>query len=344
MLAWMRRLAAMLLVFVASAAHAQFGERIDVVRILLDIRVTNINGDAIANLKPADFDVRVGGKRAEVEAVEWVDESSSLLVDESSSPTQPLDDSTTRRLGRLFVIFVQTDFARNNVRVAGQMGFLPFAEKLLDSFHPDDRIAVLQFDSHLKLRLDFTNDKEDVMNALKASLRIDQPPQPPIVPEPSLASRLNREDMKKAADSEAGLLVVGNALRSIPGPKTLLLLGWGLGRLSGGAVHMTKTYQYAREALDAARTAIFTIDVPHVDYHDLELGLQRAAEDTGGLYVKTYRFPQIAIERLQRTLAGHYEITLVRPKELKNGVHDLVVRVKRRGAVVLAPTSFKDRQ
>ncbi|HJQ36406.1 MAG TPA: hypothetical protein VKB93_04655, partial [Thermoanaerobaculia bacterium] len=326
-------------VLVASAAHAQFGERIDVVRILLDMRVTTINGDAIGDLTPADFDVRVGGKRAEVESVEWIDESSSYRVDESSG-----DVVIEQRAGRLFVVFVQTDFARNNVRVAGQMGFLPFAEKLIDSFNPEDRIAVLQFDSHLKLRLDFTNDKEDVMAALKDSLRIDRPPQPPVVPEPSLASRLDREDMKKAADSEAGLLVVGNALRSIPGPKTLLLLGWGLGRLSGGAVHMTKTYQYAREALDAARTAIFTIDVPHVDYHDLELGLQRAAADTGGLYVKTYRFPQIAIERLQRTLAGHYEVTLVRPKELKSGVHDLVVRVKRRGAVVLAPVTYKDRQ
>ncbi len=329
---------------VATTAHAQFGERIDVVRILLDVRVTTINGDAIANLKPADFDVRVGGKRADVESVEWVDESFSGAAGSQPAEEDREAESPPLHTGRLFVVFVQTDFARNNVRVAGQMGFLPFAEKLIDSFNPGDRIAVLQFDSHLKLRLDFTNDKDDVMAALKDSLRIDRPPQPPIVPEPSLASRLNREDMKKAADSEAGLLVVGNALRSIPGPKTLLLLGWGLGRLSGGAVRMTKTYQYAREALDAARTSIFTIDVPHVDYHDLELGLQRAAEDTGGLYVKTYRFPQIAIERLQRTLAGHYEVTLVRPKELESGVHDLVVRVKRRGAVVLAPTTHRDRQ
>lgn len=333
----MRYLVAILLI--AGAAQAQFGERIDVVRIVLDVRVTNGGGEPIANLAPADFNVRIGGQRAEVESVEWIDESvASVVLDERA----PEEVRVPR--GRLFVVFVQTDFARNNVRVAGQMGFLPFAEKLIDSFNPDDRIAVVQFDSHLKLRLDFTHDKDDVMAALKDSLRIDRPPQPPVVPEPSLASRLNREDMEKAADSESGLLVVGNALRSIPGPKTLLLLGWGLGRLSGGAVHMTKTYQYAREALDAARTAIFAIDVPHVDYHDLELGLQRAAADTGGLYVKTYRFPQIAIERLQRTLAGHYEVTLLRPKELNNGAHELDVRVKRRGAIVLAPATWMERR
>ena len=343
MLCPMRRLAAVLMAFAASAAHAQFGERIDVVRIVLDIRVTNVSGAPIANLAPADFDVRIGGKRAEVESVEWIDETSGAAAASAAEDVEP-GGRERPPLHRLFIIFVQTDFARNNVRVAGQMGFLPFAEKLIDSFNPGDRIAVMQFDSHLKLRLDFSDDKDDVMAALKDSLRIDQPPQPPTVPEPSLASRLNREDMKNASDSETGLLVVGNALRSIPGPKTLLLLGWGLGRLSGGAVRMTPTYQYAREALDAARTAIFAIDVPHVDYHDLQFGLQRAAEDTGGLYVKTYKFPQIAIERLQRTLSGHYELTLLRPKELQNGSHDLEVRVKRRGAVVLAPTTYIDRR
>jgi len=61
------------------------------------------------------------------------------------------------------------------------------------------------------------------------------------------------------------------------------------------------------------------------------------------LYVKTFRFPQIAVERLQRTLAGHYEIELRRPIDLEAGTHKLNVRVKRRGAVVLAPSTYIDR-
>jgi len=345
----MRRLTAMFLVFAAGAAHAQFGERIDVVRILLDIRVTDASGNAIADLTPADFNVTIGGKRAEVESVEWIDDVAvedrhpCLSCEETGQAGEAGQAGLPVLHGRLFVLFVQTDFARNSFRVAGQMSFIHYAEQMIDAFAPNDRVAVMQFDSHLKLRLDFTDDKEQVRAALRDTLLINVPPAPPVVPEPSLASRLDRDAMLHANDSETGLLIVGNALRSIRGPKTILLLGWGLGRLSNGIVRMTRTYDIAREALDAARTAIFAIDVPQADYHDLEVGLQQAAADTGGLYVKTFRFPQIAVERLQRTLAGHYEIELRRPIDLEAGTHKLNVRVKRRGAVVLAPSTYIDR-
>src|SRR6185503_4202794 len=223
----MRRLAAILAVLAASAAHAQFRERIEVVRIVIDVRVTDYSGNAITDLKPADFDIRIGGKRAEIEAVEWINDSgaaaASAAEDEPGGRERPPLHS-----GRLFVLFIQTDFARNSFRVGGQMSFMRYAEELIESLAPEDRVAVLQFDSHLKLRLDFTSDKGDVINELRNALRIDRPPEPPIVHEPSLASRLVREDMRKAPDSETGILVVANALRSIPGPKTMLLLGWGL--------------------------------------------------------------------------------------------------------------------
>src|SRR6185436_10509160 len=107
----MRRLAALLAALIASAAHAQYGERIDVVRILLDVRVTNMNGEPLADLTPADFNVRIGGKRAEVESVEWIDETFAVSIDD------PQEERVVEvRRGRLFVVFVQTDFARNNVR------------------------------------------------------------------------------------------------------------------------------------------------------------------------------------------------------------------------------------
>src|SRR6185436_11802376 len=208
MLCRMRRPAAVFLLFVAGAAPAQFRESIDVVRIAVDFRVTDSRSNAIRDLTPADFDVRIAGKRAEVETVEWVDdvESSSRRVDESTSTT-PLDDSATRSLddsppGRLFIFFVQTDFARNAIRIGGQLNFLRYAEKMIEDFAPQDRVAVMQFDSHLKLRLDFTGEKEQVLSALRDTILINHPPRPPVVPEPSLASRFDFEDARRATDSE----------------------------------------------------------------------------------------------------------------------------------------------
>ena len=270
-----------------------------------------------------------------------------------SQRTEPsLDDSTvqqttSRRLedspGRLFVVFVQTDFGRNHERVTGQMHFEQFAEEMIDALQPEDRVAVFSFDSHLKFRLDFTDNKSAVQAAIRDSMLVNEPPWPQIVPNPALAKRLDPKEMREAPDSETALILIANALRPIDGPKTMLLIGWGLGERVGNMVTMRPKWPIARRALDASRVSIFALDTTFADYHDLEIGLQHAAKSTGGFYAKTHEFPRIAIDRLQRTLTGHYELELRRPEELKPGTHELEIQVKRRGVTVLAPSSWRDR-
>ena len=334
----------MLAIALCAVLTAQLQETITVSRVVVDARVTEYGGEPIADLTAADFEVRIGGKKAVVESAEWMDDTVGgwqLAVDGSPAPTpnsrQP--PTANRQPGRLLVLFVQTDFARDSWRTQGQMKFMQHYERLLETLLPEDRVAVFSFDSRLKFRLDFSSDRDAIREALRETLFINTPPEPPIVPSPSIASRLDREDMRRAAHSETGLLVVANALRSIPGPKTLLLLGWGLGERTLGGVSMKRQWGPARVALEAARVSIFALDTTDADYHDLEVGLIAAAEQTGGFYAKTHVFPHVAIERLQRTLSGHYELTLRAVDDLKPGTQNLTVRVKRRGAIVLAPTS-----
>ena len=348
MVSWltMRRLAALLLALtVAVPLLAQFRESVTVARILLDVRVTDFGGDAILGLEPQDFEVTIGGKKAEVLSATWVPESSgSQVVELDESPDNPTTGQPDNPPPRLFVFFIQTDFGRATERIRGQMHFFKYAEQLLEMLEPEDRVAVFSFDSHLKFRLDFTSDKEQILSAMRDAITINNPPPPPVVPNPSVASRLDREEMKKAADSEAALIIVGNALRHIPGPKSLMLMGWGLGEMTiSGGVRMKWRYKLARRVLEAARVTIFSLDTTMADYHTLEAGLGKAAEDTGGFYAKTHIFPRQALERLRRTLAGHYELELRRPDDLKPGTHELTVRVKRRGVYVLAPGSWMDR-
>ena len=330
----MRLLALAVLLAGAAAANAQYGESITVARILIDVRVTALDGEPITGLAAGDFTVTIGGKRAEVESVTWVDDVTPRAETPSAAPAPR---------GRLLVMLVQTDFARHPTRTRGQLNFLRYADAMVGELAKEDRVAVLQFDSHLKFRLDFTSDKSAVRAALQQTILIDRPPPPPPVEAPSLASALDPERMRRAASPETALLLIANALRTIDGPKTLLLLGWGLGVRNPSGVRMRSSYIHARRSLEAARTSIFALDTTHADYHDLELGLRTAAEDTGGFYAKTHLFPQIAVDRLQRTLAGHYELELRRPRGLVPGTHDLDVRVKRRRVMVLAPTSWMDR-
>jgi VWFA-related protein len=331
----------------AVLAAPQLQETITVSRVVVDARVTQHDGEPVTDLVSSDFDVRIAGKKAVVESVEWIPDTvggwqlavdgSTPALDASSDSRQP--PTANRQPIRHIILFVQTDFARNNWRTQGHMKFLMYADELLATFEPEDRIAVLSFDSHLKFRLDFSTDRAAIRDALRQTIFVDEPPPPPVVPSPSLAAHLDRKAMRKAAESETGLLLVANAIRSIPGTKTILLLGWGLGQRTAAGVSMRRRWKETRAALDEARVSLFALDTTDADYHDLQIGLIAAAEQTGGFYAKTHLFPHLAIERLQRTLSGHYELTLRAGEELEPGAQELTVRVKRRGATVLAPTT-----
>lgn len=335
----MRRLTTGLLILFATAVHAQYEESITVERILIDVRVTNASGDPITDLTKDDFDVRIGGRPASVESVEWIRDAGGFgPTDDDDAALEP--DAPEDRRGRLFVVFIQTDFTRNSSRVRGQLHFQTFAENMIEALEPEDRVAVFSFDSHLKFRLDFESDTSKIQSAMREAIMVNEPNAPPLVPNPSLASRLDREEMRSAPDSETALIIVGNALRAIEGPKTMLLIGWGLGQRAGSMVTMKPKWPIARRVLEAARVSIFALDTTDADYHDLEIPMAAAAEATGGFYAKTHVFPSVAINRLQRTLVGRYELELRRPPGLSRGTHTVDVRVKRRGVKVLAPGSF----
>jgi VWFA-related protein len=217
------------------------------------------------------------------------------------------------------------------------------ADDWLEWLDPEDRVAVFSFDSHLKFRLDFTSNKDHIKDAMQQALLTDDPPWPRIVPMPALAKRLDPAELKKAGSPEAALIIVANALRPIPGPKSLILFGWGLGHLVGKHVTMGPDYGAARLALESARVTVFSLDTTFADSHSLEVGLEQAAADTGGFYAKTHEFPTIAYERLQRTLSGHYELEVKKPQTGNKGVHSIDVQVGRKGAYVLARSSYAEK-
>ena len=331
----------------ATSAPAQVQEHITVERIIVDARVTDDRGNPITGLKAADFHVRVDGKPASVESVEWIPETAAArelanidaaIADVNTSLEQPAPR------GRLLIFFYQTDFARNSVRVAGQMQAVVNANDWLDWLDADDRVAVFSFDSHLKFRLDFTSDKDHIKDAMERAILTDEPPPPRIVPMPALSKRLDRDEMRKAASPEAALIIVANALRPIPGPKSIILFGWGLGHLTPSGVMMESKYVAARQALESARASVFSIDFTQADYHSLEAGLGQVAGDTGGFYAKTYHFPKIAVDRLQKTLAGHYELEVRKPDTRVRGTHTIEVEVpSQKRATVLARSTYIDR-
>jgi hypothetical protein len=145
----------------------------------------------------------------------------------------------------------------------------------------------------------------------------------------------------RAYSMEAVLALVGQALEPLPGSKSVVLIGHGFGELLGGAVHFEPAYAEARRALQAARAAVFCLDVTDADSHTLEAGLELTAEDTGGFFARTYLFPALAMARLAGALSGHYVLFVEVTAPANRKVHDLEVDlVGVDGGRVLAKRSY----
>lgn len=333
----------------AAAARAQeeapqperprFAERVSVARVLMDLRIVDGRGGPIVGLGKDDVRVRVDGKPATVESLRWI------------SGTQPYAEGLTPELaaasgqaaapaGRLLVFFFQKDLSQAS-RVSGLLRMKERAAELLRTLQPEDRVAVASFDSQLRLWTDFTTDRARVRRIVERSILFEEPPAEVTGTFPSLAESYDREAARRAATAEAAFTVLARALAPLPGTKSLAFFGWGLGVMSAGSVEMRPEYATAMRALRDARVAVFSLDITDADSHSLEVGLERMASDTGGFYVKTHLFPDLAIERLERALAGHYALAIEKPL-LPPGRHDVSVDVIGRKGTVLTTATYVD--
>lgn len=327
--------------WVASAAVAQqprFTETVEVERVLVDARVVDRRGQPIRGLTARDFRVEVDGQPARLESLHWVsagDPYPEGLDPEAAGVPKSIS-------GRLIVFFFQKSLDPS--RIGGLIKMQRRAAQLLDTLGEEDRVAVVSFDSHLKLWVDFTNQRPRVRQIIEHSVLHQDRPQPiRAFYFPSLAEHFDAAAAKQAATPERGLEVLARALKPLPGPKALVFLGWGLGEMRGRfGVRMIDDYEPARRALIASRTSVFALDVTDADAHSLEVGLELTAQDTGGFYAKTHLFDHAAFTRLEGALAGHYVLAIVRPPGERPGSHRLSVKLPGHQGEVLAGASYEN--
>ena len=314
---------------------ATFRETLTVALSTYRVRALEQDGSPVLGLRPEDFRVRVGRKDAPVVAVDWMAAGQSYGSD---LPPEVLAQTglTVAPPGQLLVFFVQAGL--HSSRMRGQLRQVPRARDLLGTLGRDDRVAVVSFDSHLKLRLDFTRDFHAVEEALADSIRFGK--LPPLLKAgryPSLARSFDAAAAKKIATAEAALEFTANALYPLLGDKTMVFIGWGLGDYTDGGVRYGLDYDRARAALAAARTSVFVLDISEADYHTLELGLQQIARDTGGTYERVFRRGTIATRRLARTLSGYYLVSFEREVSGKEKEKSVRITLRdRRGELIVS--------
>ena len=326
----------------ADDSQERVRESVTAERVVVDVRVIDNLGNPVAGLGAPDFSLRVDGRPVPIESVEWIPggpvPASPLPAVDAAAP--PAEEPPAAR-GRLVVLFFQTDYEFS--RITGQMRMIRQALTFLDGCGPEDRLAVLSYDSRLKLRQDFTRDRDKLRRAIRRTLYSDDAPDPPPGEFPSLAASLDFAAARRASLPEHALRVIGQGLSALPGSKSLLYFGWGLGNFdSMMGLILDHNYGLARAALLRSHTSVFVLDVTTADFHSMEGGLEAIAGDTGGLYVKTHVFPGFAMQKVARAISGEYLLSFVRPP-LRRGWHDMSIRVPgHRQATVLARPDYSD--
>lgn len=336
-------LAALLSPQIASAQDPrladQFGEEITVALISMTVRAVDGRGHPITGLGPEDFRVRVGKKEVPVVGVDWFSSA------EPAPPVPVVEDAPavpaaeTRPAGKLVVFWVQADL--DPTRISGQLRLRPYTEELLETIHPADRMAVISFDSHLRLRQDFTRDREAVFAAIDRGMLFGDSEMGPGSGEVSLAGSFDFEAAVAAASPERGLELTAEALSELPGEKIIVYLGWGMGRFGSFGVQMTPAFYPAVRALRRADIPVFVLDVTSADYHSLEVGLEAVAHATGGTYQKTNVLAGLATDFLANAISGHYVLTIDPASVTSRGGPVTVELRNRKGSVITRPVTLR---
>jgi VWFA-related protein len=336
-----RGLAAAIVVWGAGVVAAsqdtqppRFANRVEVPRRIVDARVLDDMGQPVPGLGADDFSVRIDGRPARVESATWVGSGAGAAAATPHAALPADGESAAIPRGRLIVFLFQKDL--EPVRIVGLMRMLLKAQAFLDGLSGDDRVAVLSFDSHLKIWLDFTNDRARLRRVLERGILLESPA--PIDEEParvSLTRRLTQAEGRRTYPIEKGLRVIAEALEPLTGSKSIVLFGHGFGRYGAGGVTMEAEYDAAVVALRESRTSVFSLDVTQADYHSLEAGLKLVSAGTGGFYERTFMFPDRAMRRLTGALAGHY-VLIVEPNDQNADGAKLEVKLTRGKGMVLA--------
>jgi len=318
----------------------RYVERVEVARLIVDARVLDDHGDPITGLTADDFKVTVDGTPMRVETATWVGGGDTRADAAATAPARPRDEDAPADRGRLIVFLFQKDF--DSSRLRGLMRMLLKSRGVLDTLAPGDRIAILSFDTRLEIWTDFTGDRERLDRILSHDLLLQRPPAVSASQPPSIVERLPPDRAARTYGIERALELIGEALEPLPGSKSLVLIGYGFGQLGLTGVTMDNNYGSARQALVDARTSVFSLDVTDADYHSLEAGLQIVSEQTGGFYVRTHLFPDIAMRRLAGALAGYYTLLVEKP-DSQRAVRDIRTELTRRTGRVLALTNVSER-
>jgi VWFA-related protein len=355
-----------------------FGVGVDLVAV--DVSVVDATGRPALGLGPDDFEVKVDGRPRPVVSAEYVgrelEPGTAAPPARAPSASFSTNEGEAPR-GRLVLIVVD----RENIGRGGGRTVVRAADRFLDSLAPADRAGVV-FLPATGGQIEFTSDVQDVRRALKGVVGMASRSgyQVPLAEAVAYLKEHDEARWARFVDNECSVYrmaeqieacrarLAGEApqvlllyrerslmsqralgavfagLRSIEGPKTVILVSEGLG---------TESSREARELAYAAAEAQATLFVVLVDTSGPDAAHQKTAfatsEDrrieTDGLYelaalargmvLRTTGAAESAFQRIEREMMGYYVLGVEpEPQDRDGRRREVAVSVRRAGVTV----------
>jgi len=311
----------------AVAAQAQEGQEpptetfagdVTVSEVLLDVLVTDREGNVIIGLVPDDFVVREGKEPVTVETATFY--SNRRLLDLPSASGAGSGDVDTVPRDRYFILFFQDQqrasvdapfLLQRQMKASKEAQEWVAKEKLLD-----DWVAVVSYDAKLKIHQDFTQNKQQILQAINDAARgtdpgDNWPSRLPPAEEVSLRSQLpqGKELSHKTERIYDAFTVLAEASGHIVGRKNLIFFGTGFGDTAGFGLYKpdSRFFPGMVQALNDNNVAVYALDlVPsEVDYA-LADALNQLASETGGKYFTFFTSFTTPLQQVASENSGYY--------------------------------------
>jgi VWFA-related protein len=299
--------------------QGQFTGKVNVNEVLLDVLVTDASGNVIVGLGKNDFVVRENGNPVDLTGVTFYSnrrllESNPTLAKQGVSTEQGTED-------RYFILFFedQKDTAQEAPRlISQQLEAAKRARGWVDGdMQPNDWVAVVSYDTRLKVQQDFTHDRKALIQAIGDAVKAkdpegNYPSRIDTTKGPSLLAGLpkGQELRNKTPKIYDALQAIARSAGNIRGRKNLLLFTFGLpaNQTTFGQFVPDKRYFLPTvNALNANNVAVYSLDLtPPAIEHTLSDSLNLMSNDTGGRYFFNVTNFSTPLDQIAKENNGYY--------------------------------------
>lgn len=334
-----------------APADVSLNERIRVAEVLLDVLVTDRKGNVIEGLGAEDFVVLHDGKEQEVTSASFYGGPSELSA---------TGEGGTTRTDRYFILMFHDQRMQAPQLAAPQMDNARWLKRWIEEeLQPNDQVAVFAYQARLKVYLDFSRDRDEILAAVDAAARgkRDLEPwttrsEPEFDPNsPSLVVNLpkGKELARRSRKLQEALELLGEASSGVAGRKNLVMFSLGFGDIGqfGAYTPDARYYPPMREALNAGNVAVYTIDTMgssrrSIASASLNDSLSLISNDTGGHYYANFTNILTPMRQVAEENQGYYLVSFRSEYEAgTQGYRGIKVKIREGKYKVRSRTGFR---